>query len=146
PTPACPASSPMAVTRASAQPAASSPPVASKPPESPTARRPGRSAPASYWCCRLARVRVDSGSVSPVRPAKAGKDLRALLLNCGQLVRAEPQEGEDRRRDLSRLDRPGLDLRRDARAADHHQDVTVARVHATVLGQLGRSRVDDALL
>jgi hypothetical protein len=81
-----------------------------------------------------------------VRSTKAAKDLRALSLNSRQFVRVEPQEGEDRGRDLGGLDRFGLDLNRDARAADNHQDVTVAGVHTTVLGKLGRSRVDDALL
>src|SRR5262249_52013868 len=44
------------------------------------------------------------------------------------------------------LDGGGLDLNRDARAADDHEDVQVAGVHTTVLGELGRLRVDDALL
>ena len=81
-----------------------------------------------------------------MRSTKAGKDLRAFGLNGRQFVRVEPQEGEDRRRDLGGLDRFGQDLNPDARSADNHQDVTVAGVHTTVLGKLGRSRVDDALL
>src|SRR3984957_3485891 len=92
------------------------------------------------------RAALAPGSAPPVLSAKAGKVLRALSPHGRQFVRVEPQEGEDRRRDLGGLDRFGLDLDRDARAADNHQDVTVAGVHATVLGKLGRSRVDDALL
>jgi hypothetical protein len=61
-------------------------------------------------------------------------------------VRVEPQEGEDRRCDLSGLDGGGLDPNRYARATDNHQDVSVAGVHTTVLGELGRLRVDDAHL
>jgi hypothetical protein len=84
------------------------------------------------------------------RPAcglpKARKDLRALNLNGRQRVRVEPQEGEDRRCDLGGLDGGGLYPNRYARAADNHQDVSVAGVHTTVLGDLGRPRVDDAYL
>src|SRR5215469_10190781 len=78
--------------------------------------------------------------------AEARKDLRALSLDGRQRSRVEAKGGEDRRCDLGGLDGGGLDLSRDARAADNHQDVKVTGVHTTVLGELGRLRVDDALL
>src|SRR6516225_10903262 len=93
--------------------------------------------------CRRAS---DARSASSAPSTEARKDLRALDLDGLQRVRVEPQEGEDRRRDLGGLDGGGLDLNRYARAADNHQDVQVAGVHTTVLGELGRLRVDDALL
>src|ERR1700750_120716 len=115
-------------------------------PGSPKAGRPGRFAPASRLVLPISGASHAPGSAPPVRSTKAGKDLRTLSLNGRQLVRVEPQQGEDRRRDLGGLDPFGLDLNRDTRAADNHQDVTVADVHTAVLGKLGRSRVDDALL
>src|SRR5215469_1432402 len=111
------------------------------------AGRPGRFAPASCLVRPISRRASDAAGLSPrCGLPKAGKDLRALRLNGCQFVRVEPQEGEDRRRDLGGLDGGGLDLSRDARAVDNHQDVTVASIHPTVLSELGRLRVDDALL
>jgi hypothetical protein len=75
-------------------------------------RRPGRVAPASCLVLPVNRRASDARSASSVRSTEARKDLRALNLDGRQRVRVEPQEGEDRRCDLSGLDGGGLDLNR----------------------------------
>src|SRR5215475_7052169 len=64
--------------------------------------RPGRIAPASTPGATDQPVfrPAPRRSAPSVWPAQAGQDLRALNLNGRQGGRVEPQEGEDRRRDL----------------------------------------------
>jgi hypothetical protein len=68
----------------------------------------------------------------------AWQDSRALDPHGSKGPRFEAEKAEDRRGDLGGFDRGGHDPRPDAGAVDDHQDVTVSRIHAAVLGQLGR--------
>src|ERR1700733_8813295 len=80
-----------------------------------------------------------------IRVAEAGQDLRALSLDGLKRARRESQQLQDRGSDLGRFHALAcLASLGGARRVDDERNVPVARVVATVFGDLRAGRVDRA--